>query len=353
MIKVHAGKMARKIAVLMLSFGCTQIAPAQTETPKTATAEPVDLEVFKGPSKKHVEPPAYPQEEIQSGRDGWVNLNFMIDPQGTPYEIVVQDSTGNKELEKAAIRAAKKWTFEPATLNGTPIDAGYTMKVAFVLHGASGANSAFVKLYRKFMTAAKAGDKAGAEAAMHAMKVKNLYEDAYFGLVEYEFARQWGTQSEQLAGICRAIAEERNATYLSKSTFASGLETLLTLQIQTRDFAGALKSWDKLSKTADPDVLARWEKPISRIHALHSAASSYGVAGEFGDSTSWHIQLFRNKFQIVQSTGRIAEIKLRCDKRFVFFKYEPEILYTISQKYGSCNLELVGDPGTKFQLVQS
>jgi TonB family protein len=351
--------MFTRVASGALSLLLAGLIRAQT-TPPTTVPQPaaqadasVPVEVFKAPQRKRVDPPAFPSAERQEGRDGWVNLNFMIDPQGKPYEIMVTDSTGNKALEKAAVEAAEDWEFEPATLDGVPIDAGQTMKVQFVLTGQGGANSAFVAAYRKFLAATKANDRAKADAALARMRVQNLYEDAYFNLAKFEYARLWGTRPQQLAALKRAIAEERNADYLPKPAFLSGLEILLGLQLEANDFAGAMKTYDKLRNLAEPQTLARYENVVGQIEQLRTSSEPYAVAGDFGDSTSWYFLLFRNRFQINLASGRIAEIKLRCDKRYVFFRYDPEVMYTIADKYGSCSMELVGEPGTQFKLIQS
>jgi TonB family protein len=349
-----------RIATATAAFLLTGLAGAQTVPPTLAPAEiptnaeaPVDVEIFKGVRSKRVNPPAYPQNERRLGRDGWVHLNFMVDPQGKPYEIMVTDSTGNEELEKAAIKAAEKWEFEPATLQGVPIDSGHTMKINFVLSGGSGADPSFIKAYKGFAAATKSKDRALADAALAKMKVQNLYEDAYYNLAQFEYARIWGTQAQQLTAIKRAIAEEGNANYLPKSTFVAGLDVLLGLQIKTNNFAGALETWKKLQKLADAELLARWQPIIDKVIAIRGGNTPYAVEGEFGDTSSWYFPLFRKRFQIALTSGHVADIKLRCDKRYVFFKFDPQMLYSISDKYGACSMELVGDPGTKFQLIQS
>lgn len=272
-------------AALLLAFGVW----AQQDSPAAgpASTDPVALEVFKGPQKKKaLIPPVYPSMERMNYRDGWVNLNFMIDRDGKPYEIMVTDSTGNKALEQAAIDGAAKWSFEPATLNGEPVEAGYTVKVTFVLEETSGANREFARRYREFMALVKAGDRAGAEAALQKLRVQNLYEDAYLGLAQYEFARQWGTRDGQLAGIKRAVALESTSRFLPKQTFIGALELMLNLQIGTHDFAGSLRTWEALRENAGPETLAAWQKPIAEVEALRTSTRSYSVDGAFGDSTS-------------------------------------------------------------------
>jgi TonB family protein len=333
-------------AILAAALALTTLAAAQTPAP-------VEVEVFKGPKSKRVEPAKYPFSERAQGRDGWVALNFMVDPQGKPYEITVIDSTGNKVLEKAAIEAAKDWEFEPATLNGVPIDAGHAMKVGFVLIGGSGASPAFVKAYGAFNRALASQDRAKTDAAMAKLKVENLYEDAYFGLAQYQYARVWGNKTQQCNALRRAIASEDRANFLPPDTFRAALENLLSLQIQQKDYAAALATWRKLEKIAPAEMKANWQAPIDKIEALRTDTTPFAVAGEFTDAPLWTFSLFRPRFHIALTSGRIAEIKLRCDKKYVFFKYDPQVQYTIAPEYGACGMELVGDPGTKFTLTQS
>ncbi len=42
----------------------------------------------------------------------------------------------------------------------------------------------------------------------------------------------------------------------------------------------------------------------------------------------------------------------RCQQRFVFFKFDPAIRYRVPPEYGNCGIEVVGDPGTQFELIQ-
>jgi hypothetical protein len=43
---------------------------------------------------------------------------------------------------------------------------------------------------------------------------------------------------------------------------------------------------------------------------------------------------------------------LRCDRQYVSFAYDPALYYRIDQ-HGNCRLQLIGEPGTRFELIQS
>ncbi len=67
---------------------------------------------------------------------------------------------------------------------------------------------------------------------------------------------------------------------------------------------------------------------------------------------TWYIHLFKRHFQAQVSQGHIAEVKLRCEKHYVFFAFDPTLRYEVAGKDGDCSMQLLGDPGTRFKLLQ-
>jgi TonB family protein len=143
----------------------------------------VVLEHFQPPRVKYVNQNDYPYAEIQKYGEGWVNLGFMVDPKGKPFEITVLASTGNKTFEQEAVRTLEHATFDP------------------------------------------------------------------------------------------------------------------------------------------PDG-------------------------------SWSLELFKRHFRVEVSEGHVSVIKLRCSKHYVSFVLDPNLDYEVKTGFGSCRMEMLGDPGTKFTLSQ-
>lgn len=75
--------------------------------------------------------PTYPRDALIYCRRGWVFLEFMVTPEGKvdDVEIFAQDSS--KLFGQAALRAIKRWQFEPAMLNGRPVARGATLPIEF------------------------------------------------------------------------------------------------------------------------------------------------------------------------------------------------------------------------------
>jgi TonB family protein len=342
------------VSLLISSISLTQT-PAQTPQSKSE-GEGVPIEVFEGPhfNLKNFKGPGYPVGERREGNEGWVVLCFMVGANGKPYEPAVIRSSGSKVFEKEALKAVDSLTFEPATLNGQPVDSAYEIKFKYSLTTpASGARPEFVAAYHALIRAISANDKRASDTALQKLQVNNLYEDAYFGLATYNYAAHWGDETQQLAGLDRAIAGEDAAHYMPKEVFAAALRAQLQLQLRTQDYAGALITWKKIQRAGiDAETAAKLKPLIDQIETLRTDGRPYSVPGKLIDGT-WYFHLFKRHFRVVVSEGHVSEIKLRCDKRYVFFGFDQQLQYEIASQYGKCTIELVGEPGTTFSLIQS
>ncbi len=340
------------LEALLIALLWSQGAPAQE-----APSESISLDVYREPKVKPLAQdsyPVFPISERRSGKDGWVYVNLMVSPEGKPYEIMVAESSGNKALEKSALEAVRKWSFQPGTLEGKPIDSATMIKLRFRLTGAQGASSRFVKSFKAAVQAIQKKDKPAAEVVISSLSPQNLYETSYAGLAEYYYAVQWGTQSQQLAGLSRAIAQENHADYLPEDSYKTALRAIFPLQVNERHYRDALKTWDRLrmAENDDPQALAPFKSVVDQISTLKTDGSSFTVSGRINE-TSWSHSLLKTRFHVSVTSGHVAQLKLRCQQNYVSFAFDPEVDYRVADKAGDCTLEVIGDPDTAFDLVQS
>lgn len=59
----------------------------------------------------------YPPREMAAGIEGVTTLRFTITEKGTVRDVTVDVSSGNQNLDAAAIRCAQSWRYRPATHN--------------------------------------------------------------------------------------------------------------------------------------------------------------------------------------------------------------------------------------------
>ncbi|SEL79369.1 outer membrane transport energization protein TonB [Pseudoxanthomonas sp. GM95] len=78
--------------------------------------------------------PAYPRTAIMDHAEGTVILRVLVDVDGTPLEVIVETSSGNRELDRAArAQVLKNWKFQPATQDGRAVQAIGRVPVDFSL----------------------------------------------------------------------------------------------------------------------------------------------------------------------------------------------------------------------------
>ena len=329
-------------------------AEAQSQAEKgRESSSPIAAESFEAPRPKHGRPPLYyPITEIQEKGEGWVALSFMVDVKGKPYEIAVSDSTGNKTFEHAAVTAIGGTTYEPGSVNGHPVDSAVQLTVRFAMIGIErGANTDFIGYFKSATAAINAKDRAAADAAMQHLVIRNLTEDAYYGLLNFEYARVWGNDIQELAGLRRAVANQEAREYLRKPVFVNALRAYMELELKIHDYAAALKTWDRLQKLHD-DNGANMPSVIEDVRKLRTDDRTYDVLGTLSDEP-WNMGLFKRHFRITVDNGYIAQVKLLCTKHYVLFAFESQAQYAADEAWGDCSLRLEGAPGTHFALSQS
>ncbi len=65
--------------------------------------------------------PEYPPRARQKGIEGWVEIEFTISPVGTVQDAVVIGSQPNFVFDRAALRAVRKWRYNPKMESGVAV----------------------------------------------------------------------------------------------------------------------------------------------------------------------------------------------------------------------------------------
>jgi protein TonB len=83
------------------------------------------------PSAKSLNPPRYPPEESRRGIGGTVTLLLTYDISGIITDVSVSKSSGNRNLDRSAMQAARRWKVNPGTRNGQKVAGQATVSVNF------------------------------------------------------------------------------------------------------------------------------------------------------------------------------------------------------------------------------
>lgn len=83
--------------------------------------------------RKREVPAVYPREALLDNTEGWVDLEFMIDADGVPTDIVVKSSRPQRIFDAAALYALRQWRFEPIVRNGAAQARRAALRMEFKL----------------------------------------------------------------------------------------------------------------------------------------------------------------------------------------------------------------------------
>jgi protein TonB len=110
---------------------------AETVDPAVPSTELViDRTPMTGAQLAYISAPApkYPGDAARAGAQGTVLLKVLVDIDGTPLEVTLERSSGNRSLDRAAReQVLKHWRFQPAVRNGRTVQAYGLVPIDFSL----------------------------------------------------------------------------------------------------------------------------------------------------------------------------------------------------------------------------
>jgi periplasmic protein TonB len=77
-------------------------------------------------------PPEYPADAARSGKQGSVEIAFLVTPDGRIAEPTVVTSS-DRVFERPALAAVRRWRYDPRIEDGKPVEWRTTVRIEFKL----------------------------------------------------------------------------------------------------------------------------------------------------------------------------------------------------------------------------
>ncbi|MGA7966236.1 MAG: energy transducer TonB [Gammaproteobacteria bacterium] len=113
-------------------------APSAIPTQATPKRQPVHVVRRVGPRPLQLSAPHYPVNALANHREGTVTVAFTIQPDGSTADIRIVKSEPPGVFDNAARAAVRRWLFQPATADGTPVAS--KVRQTLIFHPPAGAN---------------------------------------------------------------------------------------------------------------------------------------------------------------------------------------------------------------------
>ena len=111
----------------------TPAPPPTTQNPQPITPTPPSKGESRAPSAAEQTRPVYPSDAKDDGVEGIVTILALIDPEGKVTDTRLEKSSGDRRLDRAALDAVGKWTYNPCLRDGVPVKSSVRVKVDFRL----------------------------------------------------------------------------------------------------------------------------------------------------------------------------------------------------------------------------
>ena len=324
--------------------------------------------------------PHYPKSQQRSAggnrRDfGLVDLVFMVDERGKPYEISVRKST-SVIFEEEAIRVITRYQYEPANLNSKDVNSKSSARVIFKYSRpitrelvtreffenwrTRSVPEGFMSHYNKLNVEMEKAKPIEYKARRRLEKMVELRDQTSLSLVHTELSRfkyysTFGPPSKSIDALSGALLFDGIVKFkkplLEEGVKNTVVKNLLKLLLEQGRSAESL------------ELYAYYLNQVPKLKELFSA--SMGKIVELQGSERLierkllltargdvHLFLFKRVFTIDQVVGSISTIKLRCDTKFAEMPYKVDAQYALPESWGKCDLQLIGEPGTTASVLQ-
>lgn len=126
-----------ELAIAQLHVESTQVEAAPKATARARTPAPAavvaDANGASTPVLTHRVEPAYPPDAKRTRRQGWVDVTFTVEPDGSVIGATVADADPKYVFDRAAINAVSRWQFTPGMQDGKPVALPMRQRIEFRL----------------------------------------------------------------------------------------------------------------------------------------------------------------------------------------------------------------------------
>jgi TonB family protein len=318
-----------------------------------------DGSIFKFAVPRVHKPPKYPSRMVDMGGEGWVVISFVVQRDGTVRDPVVIDSS-RRDFERAALEAARQFTYDPAELDGEPVEQVVPMyRFTFMLDPQSdSARQDFRRRFLQFEQQIARGDldrAAVALANMESVGRLNLYEDAFYWWAKAIFHGAKGEHRQRRESLLRAIAYagKNDRGGLAAPLHIQALAYLYGEYIRTGELAAALKTYEELvARVGDGKESPEIRVHVESVRAMLAGQGPLQAEGYLEDDRAWPHTLSRGGFEFIDISGQLHRFFLWCEQRTVELKIDPASSWQVPPSWGACQIYVRGEPGTQFTLVE-
>jgi len=287
-----------------------------------------------------------------------VMAQYVIGVDGKVRTVDLLQVQGPRSFADRTLDAIHKWTFEPARLNGLPIESVMQYNVTYdgPVRGAH-ARQFVIDAYNRAGGLIKDGKDSEAVAALNGagkLSDLNFYERSMmaFPLAMLAFKRQDYLETRRIVGL----AEEMGKGSLDPVTERGLWELQIESDLMLGDMVDANRAYDHLVHNRNFDLEAPAVKLLAKANSSAGAMPVLAATGKIpsrDEGDVYTFALYRNTFAFQTLSGSLDSFRLVCNPRIMESKIADTAQWKVPKSWGSCVLLVRGAPGSTFRILQT
>jgi len=315
------------------------------------------LSTIKVPEPMERVAPKYPIEAARQRREGWTILSFVVDEKGDVSDVLVNESSGSTDFDRASLKAVSKWKYQPAFENGKPIQQCInSVQMNFMMSkgkGEKGVSKRFNKKYKIATEALKNKNYQEVEEQLAAMKRRknmHLSESNYMHILAANYAHEKGDKILQLNYLNRISVDTKIST---KELAFSVLYQMFYLEVTLNRFQESFNTYNQLIKLdlAQP-YLAKLEQVMAEVNDVIMGDKDLVIAGKLRKNNYWYSVLVRDEFSLTNIEGALHTLDIRCANKRHQYTVEDNNTWKIPSSWHNCSIYVYGEKNTSFNLIE-
>lgn len=306
--------------------------------------------------------PNFPSREMRTNggvNEGFVWVRYTVGLDGKTRDIHLVNFVGPRRLVELTIEQVQGWTFEPATLDGKPVEESRYLRNIWTGYpfGFPGIRDEVKTGYNNAGSLLGKGASEEARALLTELFEKpelNFYERGTLALPLAKMALQ---RKDYMEARRIAVAGTVYGTYWMKPESAQELwQVRISADLMLGQIADASAAFYRLRSVKGFDPNSAFTKMM--LDAQQKAAAAPQLVGqaqiphENEGGVYWH-QLSRHTFTFANVKGSLDNLVLSCLGGTVESKITPTAQWHVPKMWENCVLYVRGSPGTTFSLVET
>ncbi len=322
-------------------------------------ASPLDSQAGFEPARRlrapDLKPPA---QQAGSGIEGWARVCVTVKEDGSVADPRVPDAGPNAAFVDAGRKGALGWSFEPARLDGEPVEARDVCGLQlFTLALAPDAGTTATLAEAERLLDAEDPDGAGRVLGRLAEQGPlTLQQGAELQLLQSRLAADRGDQTAAVDALERATVG--GGRFLEEDVAVNALGATFVGLVNERRYREALDLFDRFEEMpggAQPMVLHG--KAAAEIRTLARSGASYAVPARLeprgpGGRGLWRHRPLRRELGVRKREGEVDALVVACDVRGMRLAYDEDVSWRIPDSWGRCAVYAEGKPGGTFELIE-